>query len=122
MVLGLLAVVDVYQDWSSHCDAMVSNFRRIKNELGDDLLHFAMAKSDTIESLEKYRGSCEPCFLFYASGVLVSYVHGANSPLILRTLTEQLAQEHKVIDGSSERKEVRTSFLFVLSFSPSLFL
>jgi len=34
--------VDVFQEWSGPCDAIVSNFRRIKNELGDDLLHFAM--------------------------------------------------------------------------------
>ena len=27
---------------------------------------FFQAKSDTIEALEKYRGSCEPCFLFFA--------------------------------------------------------
>ncbi|XP_076450985.1 thioredoxin domain-containing protein 6-like isoform X20 [Babylonia areolata] len=106
-----LWVVDVFQEWSGPCDAMISNFRRIKNELGDDLLHFAKAKADTIESLEKYRGSCEPCYLFFAAGVLVSYVHGANAPLILRTLTEQLAQEHKVIDGTVERKEVKDPFV-----------
>ena len=29
-----------------------------------------------------------------------------NAPLILRTITEQLAQEHKVLDGQEERKEV----------------
>ncbi|KAL8583280.1 hypothetical protein ACOMHN_043057 [Nucella lapillus] len=106
-----LWVVDVYQEWSGHCNAMVSNFRRIKNELGDDFLHFAMAKSDTIESLDKYRGSCEPCFLFFAGGVLVSYVHGANSPQVLRTLTEQLSQEHKVMEGNTERKEVKDPFV-----------
>ena len=33
-------------------------------------------------------------------------VRGANSPKILRTITEQLKQEHKVMDGNSERKEV----------------
>jgi len=106
-----LWVVDVYQEWCGPCDAMVSNFRRLKNELGDDLLHFANAKADNIETLDKYRGSCEPCFLFFAGGVLVSYIHGANAPLILRTLTEQLAQEHKVIDGNAERKEVKDPFV-----------
>ncbi|XP_070186054.1 thioredoxin domain-containing protein 6-like isoform X16 [Littorina saxatilis] len=106
-----LWVVDVYQEWCGPCDAMVGNFRRIKNELGDELLHFAMGKADTIEALEKYRGNCEPCFLFFAGGVLVSYIHGANAPLILRTLTEQLAQEHKVLDGNAERKEVKDPFV-----------
>ena len=33
-------------------------------------------------------------------------VRGANSPKILRTITEQLKQEHKCLDGGSERKEV----------------
>ncbi|XP_067686634.1 thioredoxin domain-containing protein 6-like isoform X5 [Haliotis asinina] len=102
-----LWVVDVYQEWCGPCAAMVGNFRRLKNELGDDLLHFAAAKADTVDSLEKYRGRCEPCFLFFAGGVLVAYVHGANSPVILRTITEQLKAEHKVIDGNGERKEVK---------------
>lgn len=44
---------------------------------------------------------------FLQGGVLVAVVRGANSPKILRTITEQLQQEHKVIDGQSERKEVR---------------
>ncbi|XP_046555994.1 LOW QUALITY PROTEIN: thioredoxin domain-containing protein 3 homolog [Haliotis rubra] len=102
-----LWVVDVYQEWCGPCAAMVANFRRLKNELGDDLLHFAAAKADTVDSLEKYRGRCEPCFLFFAGGVLVAFVHGANSPVILRTIMEQLKAEHKVIDGNGERKEVK---------------
>ena len=35
---------------------------------------FPQAKSDTIEALEKYRGSCEPCFLFFA--VSETYFNG----------------------------------------------
>jgi len=38
--------------------------------------------------------------------VLVAVVRGANAPLILRTITEQLAHEHKVLEGGAERKEV----------------
>jgi len=36
----------------------------------------------------------------------VAVVRGANAPLILRTITEQLAHEHKVLEGGAERKEV----------------
>lgn len=36
-----LLVVDVYQMWCGPCRAVVSLLRKIKNELGDDLLHFA---------------------------------------------------------------------------------
>ena len=27
------------------------------------------AKADTVDALEKYRGRCEPCFLFFAVSV-----------------------------------------------------
>lgn len=43
---------------------------------------------------------------FLQGGSLVAVVRGANSPKILRTITEQLTQEHKVLDGNAERKEV----------------
>uniref|UniRef100_A0A3Q3N8H4 Nucleoside diphosphate kinase B n=1 Tax=Labrus bergylta TaxID=56723 RepID=A0A3Q3N8H4_9LABR len=60
-----LTVVDVYQQWCGPCRAVVSLLRKIKNELGDDLLHFATAEADSIDALERYRGKCEPTFLFY---------------------------------------------------------
>lgn len=39
--VSVLLVVDVYQQWCGPCRAVVSLLRKIKNELGDDLLHFA---------------------------------------------------------------------------------
>ena len=35
------AVVDTYAAWCGPCKAIVSSFKRLKNELGDDLLVFA---------------------------------------------------------------------------------
>ncbi|XP_070094324.1 thioredoxin domain-containing protein 6 isoform X10 [Equus caballus] len=35
-------------------------------EVGLDLLHFALAEADCLDVLERYRGRCEPTFLFYA--------------------------------------------------------
>lgn len=35
-------MVDVYQEWCGPCKAMVSIFKRVKLELGDDLLRFAV--------------------------------------------------------------------------------
>ncbi|KAJ0070416.1 hypothetical protein NL108_007707, partial [Boleophthalmus pectinirostris] len=65
-----LTVVDVYQQWCGPCRAVISLLRKIKNELGDELLHFAAVslstKADSIEALGRYRGKCEPTFLFYA--------------------------------------------------------
>ncbi|XP_053385448.1 thioredoxin domain-containing protein 6-like isoform X16 [Mercenaria mercenaria] len=106
-----LCVVDVYQAWCGLCSGMLSTFRKYRNDINDDLLLLFAAKADTIDALEKYRGRCEPCFLFYAGGVLVAVVRGANAPLILRTITEQLAQEHKVLDGQAERKEIKDTVI-----------
>ena len=43
-----LVVVDVYSEWSGPCSAMTNFLKKIKLEVNDDLLHYAMAKSDTI--------------------------------------------------------------------------
>ena len=51
----------------------------------------------------------------------MAVVRGANAPLILRTITEQLAQEHKVLDGQAERKEVKSWFLSFYPYLPSGF-
>uniref|UniRef100_A0A8D2NSQ2 Thioredoxin domain-containing protein n=1 Tax=Zosterops lateralis melanops TaxID=1220523 RepID=A0A8D2NSQ2_ZOSLA len=59
------AVVDVFQAWCGPCKAVVSLFQKIRNQVGSDLLHFAVAEVDSIDALEKYRGQCEPVFLFY---------------------------------------------------------
>ena len=67
-----------------------------------------------MDALEKYRGKCKPCFLFFAGGVLVAVIRGANSPLVTKTITEQLNQEHKVLDGNSDRKEVRSNKIILL--------
>lgn len=41
-IIAIVVVVDIYQEWCGPCKAMASIFRRIKNEIGDDLLHFAV--------------------------------------------------------------------------------
>ena len=55
-----LVVVDVYSEWSGPCSAMTNFLKKIKLEVNDDLLHYAMAKSDTIPQLEVFRGSINP--------------------------------------------------------------
>ncbi|XP_045909726.1 thioredoxin domain-containing protein 6 isoform X2 [Micropterus dolomieu] len=109
-----LTVVDVYQQWCGPCRAVVSLLRKIKNELGDDLLHFATAEADSIDALEKYRGKCEPTFLFYGvsvlneqGGELVAVLRGANAPLLQRMIVEELTSEKLVLEQGGERKPVK---------------
>ncbi|XP_040213308.1 thioredoxin domain-containing protein 6 [Rana temporaria] len=107
---GLL-VVDLYQAWCGPCKTAVSLFRKIKNELGDDLLQFAVAEADSIDALEKYRGKCEPTFLFFAGGELVAVVRGANAPLLQKTIIDQLEAEKKVLNQGLDRKVVKDEAL-----------
>lgn len=101
-----LVVVDVYQEWTGHTKTIESLFKKMRMELGDPLLRFAIANVDKIPELENYRGKCEPCFLFYASKNLVAVVRGANAPVIIKTITEQLAYEHKCMVGEAQRKPI----------------
>ncbi|CAF1180180.1 unnamed protein product [Adineta ricciae] len=134
-----LTVIDIYQQWAGPCrsaegyfkkiksetdepllrfaisyggpcKALEPKFRAIKNTLGDPLLAFAIAKADTIDSLEKYRNKCEPCFLFYASGVLVDSVIGANAPALQRKISSNLEQEKKVLKEGGQRIEHRVQY------------
>ncbi|XP_078489243.1 thioredoxin domain-containing protein 3 homolog [Ciona intestinalis] len=107
MSSGKLYVVDAHQKWCGPCTAIVGMLKRIKNELGDDLLRFATAQVDVIDTLEQYRGKCEPNFLFYGGGELVAAVRGCNAPLVQETIQESLKNEHKILSGDMERKVFR---------------
>ena len=61
--------MDVYSEWSGPCSAMTNFLKKIKLEVNDDLLSYAMAKSDTIPQLEIFRGQCKPIWLFMATGM-----------------------------------------------------
>ncbi|KAH8850446.1 Thioredoxin domain-containing protein 3 like [Schistosoma japonicum] len=101
-----LIVVDVYQAWCGPCSAVVGLFKRLKTEINDDLLHFAVAKADTIETFELYRGKCEPYFLFFGGGCLVGAVKGVNPPELERCIISNLKQEHDILNGGAHRVEI----------------
>ncbi|XP_049631567.1 thioredoxin domain-containing protein 6 [Suncus etruscus] len=104
-------LVDVYQGWCGPCKPAVSLFQKLRLELGLDLLHFALAEADSLDVLEKYRGRCEPTFLFYAGGELVAVVRGANAPLLEKTILDQLEAEKKVLAEGGERKAIKDEAL-----------
>ena len=49
---------------------LIPFLKKIKLEVNDDLLSYAMAKSDTIPQLEIFRGQCKPIWLFMATGIV----------------------------------------------------
>lgn len=106
-----LTVVDVYQGWCGPCKPVVSLFQKMRIEAGPDLLHFALAEADCLDVLEKYRGKCEPTFLFYAGGELVAVVRGANAPLLQKTILDQLEAEKKVLSEGRERRVIKDEAL-----------
>ncbi|NXV78798.1 TXND3 protein, partial [Atlantisia rogersi] len=81
--------IDVHQAWFGPCKAVVSLFRKLKDEFGeDDMLHFAVAEADSISTLQPFRKKCEPVFLFGVDGKIIAIVRGANGPLLTKKITE----------------------------------
>ena len=63
--------MDVYSDWSGPCSAMTNFLKKVKLEVNDDLLSYAMAKTDKIPQLKLFKGHCKPIWLFLASGTIM---------------------------------------------------
>nr|XP_033786117.1 thioredoxin domain-containing protein 3 isoform X2 [Geotrypetes seraphini] len=61
-----LTVIDVHQAWCGPCKAVLTLFRKLRSDLESDILHFAVAAADNIESLKIFKGKSEPVFLFCA--------------------------------------------------------
>ncbi|XP_043243959.1 thioredoxin domain-containing protein 3 homolog isoform X1 [Amphibalanus amphitrite] len=101
-----LTVVDVYPDWCGPCSSMVGMLKKIKFELGDDMLNYVIARSDDIEALETFRNRSEPLWIFFGSGQPVYQLRGAHSPLLARKIVEELEKEKKVLAGEAERSVI----------------
>ncbi|NWW06906.1 TXND3 protein, partial [Oreocharis arfaki] len=105
-----IVVIDVYQAWCGPCKAVLNLFRKLRNEFSEDnVLHFAVAEADGIESLKSFRKSCEPVFLFSVHGKILARVKGVNAPLITKTVTELVQEERDIAAGEKERAEVLTN-------------
>jgi hypothetical protein len=59
------SVVDCHQGWCGPCKAITTTLRKIFFEFGERPLKMYTANVDEVKHLEKYRGSCQPVFLFY---------------------------------------------------------
>ncbi|XP_010191671.1 PREDICTED: LOW QUALITY PROTEIN: thioredoxin domain-containing protein 3 [Mesitornis unicolor] len=102
-----VVVIDVYQAWCGPCKAVLNLFRKLKNEFSeDDVLHFAVAEADSIETLQLLRNTCEPVFLFCVNGIIIDIVRGANAPLISKKITELVQEEREIAAGQKKRVKV----------------
>ncbi|XP_032908914.1 thioredoxin domain-containing protein 3 [Catharus ustulatus] len=102
-----IVVIDVYQAWCGPCKAVLNLFRKLRNDFSEDnVLHFAVAEADSIETLKPFRRSCEPMFLFSVHGKILALVKGVNAPLITKTVIELVQEEREIAAGAKERAEV----------------
>lgn len=85
-----LIVVDVYSDWCGPCAAMVSTLKKIKIEMGDDAVEYAVARNDDINDLARFRDKSEPTWMFLRDGKMVNLMFGAHCPRLRKLLLEEI--------------------------------
>lgn len=85
-----LILADVYSEWSGPCAAMASTLRKIKIEVGDDAVEFAVARNDDINDLARFRGRSEPTWMFLQDGKMVNLMFGARCPHLRKLLQEEI--------------------------------
>ncbi|XP_027747744.1 thioredoxin domain-containing protein 3 isoform X2 [Empidonax traillii] len=102
-----IVVIDVYQAWCGPCKAVLNVLRKLKNDFSEDnVLYFAVAEADSIETLKPFRNNCEPVFLFCVYGKIIDIVRGVNAPLIIKKVTNLVEEERQIAAGEKERTEV----------------
>ncbi|NXO64552.1 TXND3 protein, partial [Phainopepla nitens] len=105
-----IVVIDVYQAWCGPCKAVLNLLRKLRTDFSEDnVLYFAVAEADSIETLKPFRRSCEPVFLFSVHGKIIAMVKGVNAPLITKIVTDLVKEERDIATGVKERAEVLTN-------------
>ncbi|XP_060844802.1 uncharacterized protein LOC132924475 [Rhopalosiphum padi] len=105
---GIL-VIDVYAEWCGPCVAMISYLRKIKLESGNENLNYAIAKSDDINVLKRFRQRSEPHWMFFFDGKLVNVVIGIDAPRLIRLILEELEQYTKYKNGEIQKEFIPMS-------------
>ncbi|XP_067838013.1 thioredoxin domain-containing protein 3 homolog [Heptranchias perlo] len=107
-----VSVVDVHQGWCGPCKAILSMFRKLKMEFGNELLHFRTVQASLIPLLKGFEGKCEPAFLFIVAGKIVDYVKGVNAPVINQKIVAFLEEEVEFYEKGVQRQQVKTIQLY----------
>ncbi|CAH1731908.1 unnamed protein product [Aphis gossypii] len=102
-------VIDIYSEWCGPCVAMITYLRKIKMELGNEYLNFAIAKSDNINVLKRFRQKSEPYWMFFFDGKLVNVIIGADAPRLIRLIIEELEQYVKYKNGEIHKEFIPIS-------------
>ncbi|KAL5241449.1 hypothetical protein ACI65C_008859 [Semiaphis heraclei] len=97
-------VVDVYTEWCGPCIPMTAYLKKIKLELGNENLHYAIAKSDNITVLERFRQKSESHWLFFYDGKMVNIIIGTNAPRLMQLIVDELEQYVKFKNGEIQRE------------------
>ncbi|KAL2085637.1 hypothetical protein ACEWY4_018957 [Coilia grayii] len=107
-----LFVVDVYQQWCGPCKAVQNLFRKLRTECGEDFLRFGVVDASSVDDLTIFKGKCQPAFLFYLDGKLISVIRGVNGPLLQRTILQYVEEQKKRVElGSKYKLKVKEIFL-----------
>ncbi|XP_042566146.1 thioredoxin domain-containing protein 6 [Clupea harengus] len=107
-----LFVVDVYQEWCGPCKAVQNLFRKLRTEHGDEFIRFGVVEASCISEHKILKGKCQPAFLFYLEGKLVTVVKGVNGPLLQSAILGYIEKQKKKQElGSKYKMEVKEVFL-----------
>ncbi|KAL6258706.1 hypothetical protein P5V15_010656 [Pogonomyrmex californicus] len=102
---GRLIVADIYSDWSGPCTAMVSTLRKIKIEIGNNAVDYAVVRNDDIDDLARFRGRSEPTWMFLQDGKMVNLMFGAHCPSLQKLLTSEIKRV-QLLEAPKWRLEV----------------
>lgn len=114
-------VIDVFS-WAGPCVGMIGYLKKAKLEIGGDNLHLAIAKSDSIEKLKRFRNRSEPTWLFcsvswkslqiiqplkkinnFQNAKIVNMMLGCNVPKLMSIIIQELKLEEQHKAGEYER-------------------